>query len=52
MEMVIDRGSVMIGGEKARLTGEHWRSSPKEQAKRNIRHYDSCLYLHCFLLKL
>ena len=49
--MVNNRGSVMIGGERARLKGEHWRSRPKEQAKPNIKYYASCLYLHCFLLK-
>ena len=31
--MVQDRGSVMIGGERARLKGEHWRSRSKEQEK-------------------
>ena len=51
--MVNNRGSVsvMIGGERARLKGEHWRSRPKEQAKPSIRIFASCLYLHCFLLK-
>ena len=31
--MVHDRGSVIIGGERARLKGEHWRSRSKEQEK-------------------
>ena len=31
--MVHDRGSVMIGGERARLKEEHWRSRSREQEK-------------------
>ena len=29
--MVHSRGSVMIGGERARFKGEHWRSRSKAQ---------------------
>ena len=40
-EIVNDRGSVMIVGERARLKEEHWRSRLKEQTKPNIRYFAS-----------
>ena len=42
--MVHDKGSVMIGGGRARSKGEQWRNAMKSKSKENL-----CL-IFCFML--